>query len=172
MGRKPIIVLLLAIILVVLVAVFLVVSRHASPAIVVRHVQSVRSGNVTTLTFEITNHSTAAYVFSPFKVQDRTGTVWSMDLNNVTLRQPQHLNPMGHASYKVEVTNLAAGSTLRFKINVLKELKGLNTFIKRAELKFRGTGINIPLNPFDKSSRFFALPEEVVSEEFVEPEQQ
>jgi hypothetical protein len=173
MGRKPIILGIVVIILAVLVVVLLAVPRQSSPTIGVRHVWSFRSGNVTTLKFEITNHSTARYVCSPFELQGRNGKVWIrfMGLTPLTSRS-LHLDPMGSAFYRVEVTNLAAGSTLRFKINAQPELKGLNGFIRRAELKVGRKVRNVTLNPFDKNSAVFGLPEEVVSEEFVEPEQQ
>jgi len=173
MTRKPMMAGGVAIAIVVFTISFLVIAFPTSRPITIRHVKSVHSGDVTAATFEIRNHAAAPYIFYPFEVQVRNGTVWSKCLGfKVGKVHPlPTLDPMGLASYTVEVTNLPAGSVVRFKIRAQKILTGLNGLLRRFELNFGSTRSSISLNPFDKTSTVFEIPREVVSDEFVEPEQ-
>jgi hypothetical protein len=55
-------------------------------------------------------------------------------------------------------------------MSVAKELGGLEGLFTRLDLRFRGR--KVPLNPFDKTMTVFSSkPSQIVSEEFVEPEQ-
>jgi len=68
-----------AVVLVVLLcfAILLSVPRHPPQGFTVRRLGSIQSGNVTTMTFEITNHTADRYIFHPFEVQVRNGKRWS-----------------------------------------------------------------------------------------------
>lgn len=168
---------------VVLSAVFLFAAmpfivRPRQP-ITLRHVKSVRSGNVTTVTFEITNHTADLYIFNPFEVQVQNGSVWtnvrgfddSTTLRAILTPIPT-IDPKGRATYMFDVTNLPAGSVVRFKIRPAKALMGVSGFLKRVEFNLKrlgqGGGPWPPLNPNDKRTHVFGLPSEVTSEEFVE----
>ena len=161
-----------AVVLVVLlfIAMLFTVPRKPPPPqeVTVRHVGSVQFGNVTTMTFEVTNHTADPYIFCPFELQVRNGNAWTKFQGfDITKIDPfPTLAPRGLASYTVNVTNLLAGSVVRFSIRPQKVLLGVNGFVRRAELEVKGGGI--PLNPYDKNSQVFGLSTEVVSEEWVE----
>ena len=163
--------------LLLFVAILFVLVRQPSPAITVRHVKSVQSEHVTTMTFEIKNHTADPYIFHPFEVQVRNESAWTKFQGfDITKIHPHPtLDPGGVASYTLNVTNLPAGSVVRFSIRPQKVLLGVSGFVRRAELEVkrqanggRGGGGGISLNPYDRNSKVFGLPTEVVSEEFVE----
>jgi len=58
-------------------AMLLTGPRRPPQNITVRHVGSVWSSNIVTLTFEITNHTADPYIFFPFEVQVRNGNGWT-----------------------------------------------------------------------------------------------
>jgi hypothetical protein len=168
------------VVFVVLLSVAFLFSRPRKPRkppqeVTVRHVASVQSGDVTTMTFEITNHTADPYIFHPFEVQLRNGKAWTKFQGfDITKIHPKlRLAPRSVASYSVNVTNLPADSVVRFSISPQKVLMGVEGFARRAELELkrqtRGTGGGgIPLNPNDKNSQVFGLPTEVVTDEWVE----
>jgi hypothetical protein len=154
------------------IVILLTVPRKPPQDITVRHVGSVQSGNVTTMTFEITNHTAYPYIFFPFEVQIRNGNGWSkfqgFDITKIHLHPT--VAPRGVASYTVNVTNVPAGCSVRFSIRPQKVLLGVNGFVRRAELELKGQarGGGISLNPYDRNSQVFGLPTEVVTEGWVE----
>ena len=158
MGTKAIVVVLIAVLL--FVALLLTIPRKPPQDITVRHVGSVQSGNVTTMTFEIKNHTATPYVFLPFEVQVRNGNAWTkfqgfgIDTTNPT----PPVGPMGLASYTINVTNLPAKSVVRFSIRPQKTLLGFNGFVRRAELKLKNQGGGISLSPFDRNSKVSECP--------------
>jgi hypothetical protein len=167
-----------AVVLVVLffLAMLLIVSRKPAQAIAVRHVKSVQSGNVTTMTFEIKNHTANPYVFVPYEVQVRNGDVWIKfqtvdDYEFLRKRSViPAIGPTGLVYRTMDVTNLPAKSVVRVSMRSSKQLLGLSGLFMRAKLnwEFRGSGPHIPLNPFDSKSSPWGKPTEVTSDEFVE----
>lgn len=153
------------------IAMLLTVPRRPLQPIKLRHVKSVQSENVTTMIFEITNHTADPYIFFPFEVQVRNGTDWT-EFEGFDRPRFIRLAPRGVASYTVNVTNLPAKSVVRFSIRPQKTLLGVDGFVRRAELNLKkqggGAGGWTSLNPNDKNSQVFGLPTEVVSEEWVE----
>ena len=150
------------------------VSRLPAELISIRHLNSVQSGRVTTMTFEITNHTADPYIFSPFQVQLRNGNAWTKFQGFDTAVHPHPtLAPRGVASCSIDVTNLLPGSVVRFSIRPQKILMGFNGFVRRAELNLQrpagaGPGGRISLNPNDPRSAVFGTPTVVVTEEWVE----
>jgi hypothetical protein len=104
----------------------------------VRHVQSVHSDNVTTLTFEITNQTSDQYIALPLEVQVRNGNDWTkfQGFDHFNITHPiTTINPKGFVPLTVDVTNLPAGSVVRFKVRPQKLLTGVRGFLRGAELK-------------------------------------
>jgi hypothetical protein len=163
-----------AVVLVVLFLTMILVFSHKPPQeITVRHVASFQTDNLTTMTFEITNHTADHYVFFPFEVQIRNGNTWTkfQGWSDISKIHPiPKIDPKGIASYTVNVTNLPDGSVVRFSIRPQKMLMGFDGFLRRAELnlKSRGRGGWIPLNPNAPRTEFYGRPTEVTSEEWVE----
>lgn len=174
MGTRPIVAGGIVIAIAVFAIVVLLVVHPSPSPMTLRHISSVQSGNEVTATFEVKNHTGVSYIFLPFEVEVRDGSVWRRCFEFQNYR-PRHATVGAYAviSYTCQMTNLPAGPSLRFKILAQKTLTGLNGFIRRFELNLRQTrppGSRLSLNPFDKKSRVFGLPREVVSEEFFEPE--
>jgi hypothetical protein len=170
-GRvKPKAIIACAVVFVLLffLAMLLIISSKPPQEITVRHVKSVQSSNVTTMTFEIKNHTTDRYAFSPFEVQVRNGTAWTK-FQDFDMSKPTPLIA-GRAvvSYTENVTNLPAGSTVRFAIRQQPVLLGLNGFIRRAEIKLKNPTSMVSLNPYSKHSLVVDFPTAVWSEEWVE----
>ena len=159
--------------LLLLIALFISIPRKPPQDITVRHVGSVQSSNITAMTFEIKNHTADPYIFFPFEVQIRNGNAWTVfqRFDMSTIQPIPKVNPNGLASYTVNVTNLPAGSVVRFSIRLQKTLLGVDGLVRRAELNLKkqgGGGKGISLNPYDRNSQVFGLPTEVVSEEFID----
>ena len=162
-----------AVVLVVLLcfAILFSVPRHPPQDFTVRHVGSIQSGNVTTMTFEITNHTADPYIFFPSEVQVRNGNRWTkfQGFDITKIHPTLKIDPKGLASYTVNVTNLPSKSVVRFSIRPQKLLLGVDGFVRRAELKVKKQGgVGLPLNPYDRKSQVYGQPSEVVSEEWVE----
>lgn len=162
------------ILLLLFTALLLTFARKPAQQITVRHVGSVQSSNITTMTFEIKNHTTDPYIFFPFEVQVRNGNGWikfqGFDITKI--HPTPTVKPAGLASYTVSVTNLPAGSVVRLSILPQKILLGVNGFVRRAELNLKnqgGGGSAVSLNPYDRNTQVFGLPTEpVATEEWVE----
>jgi hypothetical protein len=158
----------------VCVASLITIPRKPPQDITVRHVKSVHSSEITTMTFEIKNHTESPYIFLPFEVQVRNGNAWTrfQVFNSGSIHPIPTVGPTGLASYTVDVTNLPAKSVVRLSIHPQKVLLGVPGLVRRAELNIKkqrgGGGGRLPLNPYDKNSEVYGLPTEVVSEEFVE----
>ena len=153
------------------------IPRKPPQDITLRHIKSLRTENMTSMSFEVKNRTANPYIFFPFQVQIRNGNGWTnfQDFDMTKIHPSPKIGPKALASYTLYVTNLPAGSHVRFVIRPQKVLLGASGFIRRAELemdrKRRGTGgSGIPLNPYDKSSQVYGMPIEVVSEEFIEAE--
>ncbi|MGH7973517.1 MAG: hypothetical protein ACREIC_32780 [Limisphaerales bacterium] len=164
-----------AVVLVVLLflAILLTVPRKSQQDITVRHVKSVQSADITTMTFEVKNHTDTPYIFFPSEVQVRNGSAWTkfQGFDITTIHPNPTVGPMALASYTVNVTNLPAKSVVRFSIRPQKILLGVNGFVRRAELNLKkqgGGGGGVSMNPYDRNSSVYGLPTEVASEEFVE----
>src|SRR5689334_8836187 len=116
-----------------------IVTRRPALDFTVRHVKSVQSGEITTISFEIKNYTADPYIFFPFEVRVRNGTNWTkfqgFDISKINPHPT--LNPGGVASYTVSVTNLPPGSVVRFSIRPQKILLGINGFVRRAELNLK-----------------------------------
>jgi hypothetical protein len=157
-------------------AILFALPRQSPSPITVRHVKSLQSNNVITMTFEIKNHTAAPYIFFPFEVRTRNGNTWRkfQGFTAGTIHPIPTLAPTGLASYTVDVTNLPAGSVVRFAIRAQETLLGVKGFVRRAELNVRnrpaGAGGGISLNPHDANSKVFGLPTEIESEDFIERE--
>jgi hypothetical protein len=163
-----------ALVLVVLLFfALLVVVYHQPPLdITVRHVKSVQTGDITTISFEVKNHTPSPYAYRRLEVQVRNGNVWTgfqdFDINRFNAYPA--LGPRAVASYTVNVTNLPAQSVVRLSLYLQKPLHGVEGFARRAEFKWRMTNqVNVSLNPYDTNSIFWGKPTVVTSEEFVEP---
>lgn len=153
-------------------------ARHkaAQQDITVRHVKSVASAGITTMTFEIKNPTADPYIFSPYEMQVRNSNGWIkfQRFDITSIHPPPKLGSRGVASWTVDVTNLPAGSVVRFSIRVQKTLLGVEGFARRAELNLnaatgsRAQGTGLPLNPNDKNSSVYGKPKEVVTQEWVE----
>lgn len=162
--------------LIFVVFMLCIIPHRPSQDITIRHVKSVQSANITTMTFEIKNHTANPYIFFPFEVQVRNGNGWSkfQGFDIGTIHPIPKIDPKGLASYTVDVTNLPAASVVRFSIRPQKILLGVNGFVRRAELeldrrKQGGGGGGVSLNPYDKNGQVFGLPTEAVATgEFVE----
>jgi len=161
----------------ILVAILLTAPRRPPQDITIRHIGSVHhSGEVTTLAFEITNHTADRYIFVPKEVQVRKGNDWVKFRGFERAMTFPTLAPRAVVSiYTVDVTNLPVGSAVRFKIRPQKVLLGLDGFIRRAELDLnkqrQGAGRPwIPLNPYDTNGTVYGRATELVSEEWVETE--
>lgn len=150
--------------------------RKPPQEVTVRHVGSIRYGNLTVMTFEITNHTANPYIFHPYEIQVRNGSAWTnfQGFDITKIHPHPTLAPRGVASYTVNVTNLPAGSVVRFSIQPQKTLMGVEGFARRAALELKrqtrggGSAGGIPLNPNDKNSKVFGLPTVVLTEEWVE----
>jgi hypothetical protein len=179
MRRTPIIALAVGVALVVFIAILFAAVRPSPPDITVRHLKSVRFADITTMTFEIKNRTADPYVFFPFEVQVRNGDAWTkfQGWSDISMIHPiPKLDPKSLASYTLNVTNLPAGSVVRFSIRPQKILLGFNGLVRRAELELDrrrqgGGGQGISLNPYDRSSQVAGPPTEpVATEEFIEPD--
>lgn len=166
-----------AVVLALLLSIaFLFTTHRKLPQdIVVRHVKSVVSGDITTMTFEITNHTADPYIFFPFEVQVRKSNDWTrfQACDTGGIGPIPKLNPNRAACCTICITNLPAGSVVRFAMHVQKTLLGVEGFAKRAELDLKeagapGRGTGLPLNPSDKHTAVFGSSKEVVTEEWVE----
>ena len=169
MKTKPIVIGAVLLLVLLFIALPLTVARHPPHEITVRHVASVRLENIATMTFELKNHTANPYVLASFEVQVRSGNGWTkfQGFDGSTMR-PIPIHAMGLTSHTCNVTNLPAGSVVRFKIRPQKTLMGVNGFLRRAELNLKKQGRGVSLNPNDRNSKVFGLPTEVVSEEWVE----
>jgi hypothetical protein len=160
--------------LLLFVAFLFTAPRKPPQNITVSHVESAESAGITTMTFEIKNHTTDPYIFFPYEVQVRNSNDWTrfQALGSTRIQPIPTLAPKGVVSYTVNVTNLHAGSVVRFAIRVQKTLMGVQGFARRAELDLKGAGASggtgISLNPNDKNSSVFGLPKEVLTEEWIE----
>lgn len=159
---------------VLLLVLFFILDRRPSQDITIRHVKSLQSEDITIMTFEIKNHTSNPYIFFPFEVQVRNENRWNKFQGFDTRISPfPTLDPGGLATYSVSVTNLPAGSVVRFTIHPQKIILGFNGFVKRAELdlqNLRSGGPRLSLNPNDKNSKVYGPPKMVLSEEFAVPE--
>jgi hypothetical protein len=162
--------------LLLLIALLLATPRRPPQDITLRHVNSTRTNNVTTMSFEVRNHTSDPYIFFPFEVQVRTGDSWTkfQGFDMTKFHPAPRLAPAGLASCTVGVTNLPARAVARLCIHPQKVLLGVHGFLRRAELEMeRKSGSRagrsaVSLNPYDRNSQVYGMPTKVVSEEFVE----
>ena len=165
-----------SVVLVVLLffAMLLVVSHKPPQAITVRHIKSVQSADVTTMTFEIKNRTAAPFLFSPYAVQVRNGNART-NFQDVDYHQEfgPPIGPTGLVYCTVSVTHLPAKSVVRFSVTTAKQLLGLSGLFTRVELNWKLRRGNfgwsaLSLNPYDKNSPALGKPTEITSDEFVE----
>lgn len=164
MRTKPIIAGAVLIAILLLITIGFVTARPSSPAITVRHVKSVQSGRVASVTFGVTNHTTKAYMIYPFSIQALNGSTWTNCFSFDTNRIPDVVGPHGFLSSIVEATNLPTASALRLKLLAQKELGGLDRV--RMQLFLRLCPVPLGSGPW-----FDLHQATIMSEEFVEPQQ-
>jgi hypothetical protein len=174
-NSKAIVVGAVLITILLLVAMLLAVALMPGRNITVRHLQSTRTGNVTTMSFEVKNSTPDHYIYFPFELQLRTGKTWTkfQGFDVTKIHPAPKIDPGAVASYTLEVTNLPPGSLARFAIRPQRILQGLDGFVRRADLELKrktsgAGGGSIPLNPYDRNSQVYGKPTEVVSDEFME----
>lgn len=173
MRTKPIVASLVGIVFLLFIAILLVAVRKASPAVTVRHIQSVRTGDTLFVTVQVSNRTGNDFVFYPFTLEVREGTVWKKyyEFRDYPYHPIPGLTRHSFTNYICEVTNTPAGSVLRLTLHAQEVLTGPKGFLRRAELRLKDKRSNrMPLNPNDKNSKVFAMPIDAVTEEFVVPE--
>jgi hypothetical protein len=175
MRRKAIAAGAVVVVLFLFTALLLFAFRKPPQEITLRHVKSIRTEDITEMSFEVKNQTADSYIFYPFEMQIRNRNAWTkfQGFDIKQFHQSPKLSPNGLASCTVNVTNLPAGALVRFGIRSQKVLVGPRGFIRRAEFDLKqrrkgGPGVWIPLNPYDKNSQVYSRPSEVVSEEFIE----
>ena len=173
-SRTFVIVGLVGIILLFCITIFFAAAGKPSPALTVRHVKSVPSGNLVMLTFEITNHTAGICLVGPVSIEVRNGSVWSSFLHFATARTPStpdyFLRSNEFMSFTLDVTNLPTTHPLRLRMRAHSEREKLQSLFVRFRLRAFEGQTNVSLNPFDKSTSFFGKGTPVLSDEFVEPE--
>jgi len=154
-----------------LLTILVLIPRPPSPPIMVHHIKSVRSGNLVTATFEITNHTTSRYSFYPVLVEIRKGPVWKTysvalweSYSDLNTHPSSFLGPHDSQTFTVGMGTLPTGSPLRLRMNTERQLVGLMGLFVRLELLFRRGLVSV--NPFDKTTTVFSKPTQVVSDEF------
>ena len=172
MRKKAIIAGAVLIAILLCITILFIVARQSSPTITVRHVKSVQSGHQFTETFEITNHTSRRYYVYAFSVQVSNGLIWKdcYDSFGKSPSPPPILGSRGSETADFDMTNFPKGFPLRLRMKISKELAGLEKLFQRLDLRFRLGQSSVSLNPFEKHI-FFGKYTEIVSDEFVEPEQ-
>jgi hypothetical protein len=168
--KKRVIIVGSVVLAVLLFAILLSVHRDQPQAIKVRHVKSVQSSNVITMTFEVTNHSTDTYMFDQFDVAVRNDNAWARIFYFPGMGRV-NLLPRGSNSYELSVLNLPTNSVVRYSFASNKVLLGVEGFLIRVKINLQQLGHGhrwISLNPYDKNSHVYGKPIEVFSEEWVE----
>ena len=150
------------------VGILLSVHRNPTQPITVRHVKSVHAGNVTTMTFEMTNHTADAYVWIPFGIQVRDGDTWTEFQSSPVFVDTGGLGdiaPREVVSCRVNVTNLSANSVVRLSITTQKLLSGVEAIVEGVKwsVKHHGNAFNSRIVP-----NFYGNPTEIFSEQWVE----
>ena len=144
-------------------------SGSGAPAISVRLVKSVQSGESAVANFNITNHSSRLHILSlSYSVERRNGQVWKECSWDDTFRELD-LAPRSYQSVQFQMTNVPTGAPLRLKLEGRKELKGVQTLWMRFRVRFVLGEKGLPLNPFDRNSHVFQNPTPIFSDEFVLP---
>ncbi len=153
-----------AVLLVVLLFVAILFTFLSKPPqiITVRHVKSVQIGNVTTLTFEITNHTDQTYLLDPVWVQARNGIAWPI----TDKFSSPFLSAHRPLTATFNMTNLPTGSPLRLRMTAGKDLPGVKGLFFRLDLRFRQGQKQVSVNPFDKKTKV-ASSTLIFSDEFV-----
>ena len=170
MGKTAVIV-DVVVIAVVIAATLIAPVQPRSPAITIRHIKSVKSGDWVAATFEIKNHTARTYSVYPVSVEVSNGLVWKACADFSSQSFPiDDLGPHGSVSRTFYTTNLPTGSPLRLRLLGNEDLAGLDSFFMRLHSRFLEGHKNVSLNPFDKT-RVFPETLDFVSDEFVEPEQ-
>jgi hypothetical protein len=173
MKTKGIVIGAMVLLAVLFAAVTLSGFRSLGPSFTVRHVNSVCSNGITTMTFEITNHTAEPCIFQPFELQIQNTNGWSQfqDFDKPGIRPHPPLDAFGVAIFTIKIVNLPGKSAVRFSARVEKSLLGIEGFVIRAKVNWKrrgGSGILLPLNPYDKNSHIYGKPTKVMSEEWVE----
>jgi hypothetical protein len=176
-GKKAIVAGVVGLLFLVVISLMFFVVRATAPAVTVRYIKTVQSGNSLAMTLQISNHTANGFIFHPFKLEAREGDGWKTrcKFEATSFRPAPELTAYSLTNFTFEVTNAPAGSSLRFTIRVQEVLTGAKGFIRRVEVRHQDTisgsgGKPFPLNPYDKWSKVFGKPIEVVTEEFVLPE--
>lgn len=167
MRRKPIVAGVVAIAILLLTIIVFITARPSPLTLTIQHIKSTQSENVTTMSFEVTNHTADPYILNPIQVQVRNGNAWTK-FEDFDSAGPTPIVPRGVAFYTVEVTNLPPGSFVRSSLCPPKILSGFNGFFRRAQVRMIEPASKILLNPNDKLSGVAGPPTEVVSDEWLE----
>lgn len=138
-------------------------------------IKSSRDGAVTALTFEISNHTAAYFVFGTARLQNRNGPGWetlrTIEPNLMTVRAG--VRPHGTTTFSCDVTNAPLGAPMRFGLQIQQQMKGFKGLLRRWQLRhFVGVPRGFSLNPYDNMSSVYGPPSWISTEEFVEPDEQ
>lgn len=170
MKTKTVIAAAVVLVVILFAAIFFTFLHKPPQVITVRHVKSVQLGKVTTLTFEITNHTEQTYLIDPHWVQARNGLAWPItDKSSNPFFCYPFLSSHRSVTATFNMTNLPAGSPLRLRMMAGKDLPGLEGMFFRLDLRFRQGQNQVSVNPFDKKTKV-ASSTLIFSDEFVAPE--
>jgi hypothetical protein len=157
---------------VLLFAMFLFVSAPpSSPAITVRFKECVKFTDGYLASFGVTNRAKGRYSVIPVRLEIQKGQAW--ELCNDGLVGFPVLDTLGSRASGVQpclVKRLPPGSRLRVVMNTQRELRGMDSFLLRLQLRVTKGDKRWSLNPFNKKVLFLSKAIEIVSDEFVEPD--
>ena len=153
----------------VFIAFAIALIRLTPPAITVRHVKSVPTGQAMAATFDITNHTSNTYFLCPNLVEACHGAQWKPCFK-FSEDYESELRLDSHKSLTFAVTNLPSGSPLRVSLHVFKELRGVRAFPRLLRDRLANKEPLLTPNPFDKSEAITSQVSSIVSDEFMVPE--
>lgn len=177
MGKKAIVAGVVGIVFLAVITLIFFAARAASPGLTARHIKTVQSGSSLSMTLQISNRTANGFIFYPFKLEAREGTGWKTrcKFEAPSFHPTPEVAPYSFTNLTFEVTNAPLGSSLRLTIRVQEILTGPKGFLRRVQVRHNDNisgsgGKPFPLNPYDKWSKVFGKPIEVVTEDFVLPE--
>lgn len=155
-----------------LTAILLVAVRTASTAVTVRHVKSDQTFDTFAVTVQISNGTANDFIFYPSKLEAREGTGWRKvcEFRADSFHPAPCVAAHSATNFTWDAPNVRVGSTVRVTMRAQEVLTGAKGFLRRVELRrIDKTPNRVPLNPYDKNSKVFGKPIEIVTEEFIAP---